>query len=83
VPEEVRLFVPKRLEEVMAEALHVSPSAVNDTLAVNAIPQWDSLAHVELMIALEQAYGVSIDEDRMLELVSVRAIRDFLTQAGR
>jgi citrate synthase len=75
--------VPERLEEVMAEALRVSPSAVTDTLAVNAIPQWDSLAHVELMIALERAYGVSIDENRMLELVSVRAIRDFLAHAGR
>ena len=75
--------MPERLEEVMAEALRVSPSAVTDTLAVNAIPQWDSLAHVELMIALERAYGVSIDENRMLELVSVRAIRDFLAHAGR
>jgi citrate synthase len=78
-----RLLVPKPLDEVVAEALRVDPSSVTDTLAVNAIPQWDSLAHVELMIALERAYGVSIDEDRMLELVSVRAIRDFLAQVGR
>jgi citrate synthase len=75
--------MPERLEEVMAEALHVSPSVVTDTLAVNSIPQWDSLAHVELMIALERAYDVSIDESRMLELVSVRAIREFLALAGR
>jgi citrate synthase len=72
-----------RLEDVVAHALHVSPSTVTDTLAVNAVPQWDSIAHVELMLALEQAFGVTIDEERMLELVSVRAIRDFLAGAGQ
>ena len=68
----------KPLEEVIAGALRVSPAKVTDTLAFNAIPEWDSLAHMELMLALESAYGVSIDEDRMIELISVGAIRQFV-----
>jgi acyl carrier protein len=68
----------KPVEEVIATTFHISPSAVTDALAFNAIPQWDSLAHMELMLALEAAYGVSIDEDRMVELTSVGKIREFL-----
>ena len=68
----------KPLEEVIAGALRISPTKVTDALAFNAIPEWDSLAHMELMLALESAYGVSIDEDRMIELISVGAIRQFV-----
>ena len=68
----------KPLEDVIAGALRISPAKVTDALAFNAVPEWDSLAHMELMLALEAAYGVSIDEDRMIELISVGAIRRFL-----
>lgn len=68
----------KPLDEVIAGALRISPAKVTDALAFNAIPEWDSLAHMELMLALESAYGIPIDEDRMIELISVGAIRRFL-----
>ncbi|HEV7365957.1 MAG TPA: acyl carrier protein [Gemmatimonadales bacterium] len=73
----------KPIEAVIAETFRISPAAVLDTLAFNAIPEWDSLAHMDLMLALEAAYGVTIDEDRMLELTSVRAIREFLRDGAR
>jgi len=72
----------KPIEEIIASTFHISPSGVTDALAFNAIPQWDSLAHVELMLALEAAYGVSIDEDCMIELTSVRKIREFLRKGS-
>jgi acyl carrier protein len=68
----------KPIEQVVAETFRISPGAVIDTLAFNGIPEWDSLAHMDLMLALEATYGVTIDEDQMLELISVRAIREFL-----
>jgi citrate synthase len=70
------------LEEVIAGAFRISPARVTDALAFNAIPEWDSLAHMELMLALEAAYGVSIDEDQMIELTSVGAIRRFLNHGS-
>lgn len=68
----------KPIEEVIADTFRISRGAVVDTLAFNGIPEWDSLAHMDLMLALEATYGVTIDEDRMLELTTVRAIREFL-----
>jgi citrate synthase len=73
----------KSLEEVIAGTFRISPAKVTDALAFNAIPEWDSLAHMELMLALEAAYGVSIDEDHMIELTSVGAIRSFLKDGRR
>ncbi len=66
------------VEQVVAATLGISSGAVTDALEFNSIPEWDSLNHVNLMLALESAYGVEIDEDRMIELTNVRAIRDFV-----
>jgi citrate synthase len=68
----------KALEDVVATTLHINRVDVTDALAFNAIPEWDSLAHVNLMLALEAAYDVAIDEDRMVQLLDVAAIRAFV-----
>jgi len=67
------------LEDVVAGALRINRRDVTDALAFNSIPEWDSLAHVNLMLALEAAYHVEIDEDRMVQLLDVAAIRAFVT----
>jgi citrate synthase len=70
----------KSLAQVFSEVLGISCAAVQETLQFNAIPEWDSLNHVNLMMALEEAYAVHIDEERMVELTNVKAIRDFVEQ---
>jgi|GEM_PF-433236 len=66
------------LESVVADALRIPTSNVTDALAFSEIPQWDSLNHVALMLAIEAEYGVSIPDDLVIELTSVAAIRAFL-----
>ena len=66
------------LESVVGNALRIPETDVTDALEFNGIPQWDSLNHVALMLAIEGEYGVSIPDDLMVELTSVRAIRAFI-----
>ena len=65
------------LEEVIADALGIPAASVTDELGYGTIPEWDSLRHVELMLALEEHWGVRIDADLVLDLTSVEAIRNF------
>lgn len=68
----------KTVEQIIAETLKVTPSAITDELSYSSTPEWDSLNHVNLMLALESNYGVVIDEDVMIDLTSVRAIKSFI-----
>lgn len=70
------------LSDLIAEQLRIPAAQVRDDLSFGGIPEWDSLNHVNLMTALEQAYGVTIDEDLMVELIDVRAIRSFVDGAA-
>ena len=67
------------LEAVVAGVLNVPVTSVTDDLEFNGVPQWDSLNHVNLMLKLEEVYGVTVGEDEMVELTSVRAIRAFVS----
>jgi citrate synthase len=66
------------VNQLIAAQLRIAEARIRDELAFGTIPEWDSLNHVELMVALEAEYGVAIDEDKMVELTTVRAIRTFV-----
>lgn len=68
----------KTLEALISEVLGIPASSVRDDLKFQAIPEWDSLNHVNLILALESHLGVTIDADQLTELGSVAAIRAFV-----
>jgi acyl carrier protein len=47
------------LETVIAHTLGMPEAAITDELSYQN-GRWDSLNHIELMLALEQAFGVTI-----------------------
>lgn len=72
----------QKIETIIAQTLKIPPEQVQDDLEYGAIENWDSLGHVALMLQIESDYGVEIDEDTMVELTSVRAIKNYLEQAA-
>jgi len=63
-----------KIQSVLAQALKVEVTDISPETAFGDFPQWDSLGHMELMILLEEQFGVEINADTITELVSVQAI---------
>jgi acyl carrier protein len=70
------------LRQVVADALGISPAEINDQTSYSRTPQWDSLAHVRLASALEEAFAVQFELDEFAEIVSLPAIRRTLIRHG-
>ena len=70
--------VERIIESLIAAVLQIDPHSVVDDLEYRSIMEWDSLAHITLMLHLEESFGVEIDSDRVAELASVRKIKHFL-----
>ena len=64
----------------IASILHVPESRVTDESTMNSIAQWDSLKHMELIVALERQYHVELTGDEIAEMTSVAAIRAALAR---
>ena len=73
------------ISRLVATTLGIPVERVTDDLAFSEVAEWDSLNHVNLMLALEAALQTEIDEDLMVQLTTVKAIREFAAQrsAGR
>jgi acyl carrier protein len=51
-------------------------------LAYNSIKEWDSVAHMSLISALEEAYDIMIETDDVIDMSSVRRAREILAKYG-
>lgn len=70
------------IESVIAGALGIAVESVNDSLEFRGVSEWDSMGHLRLVVALEDALGVAIDDELAIELTSVPAIRAFASKGG-
>lgn len=70
------------LEKNIAEVFALPESAVVDGLALSDIPTWDSLAHMMLIVRLEQDYAIQFSGDEIADLRSVGDIRATLQAHG-
>ncbi len=63
---------------LVAEALLVAPDEVTDDTAIGVTERWDSLAHLRLMLALEEHLSCTIETDDMMAIESLSDVAAFL-----
>jgi acyl carrier protein len=71
----------EELKQVLTDVLEVD--TISDDDSVRTIPSWDSVRHLNLILALEERFGLEFDADRIPDLISVRAIAAALEDHGR
>ena len=71
-----------KIRVLLAEAIQVPVDLVTPDLAFGDLPQWDSLGHMEIMMHLEERFGVEINADVIAELISVPEICTYLERNG-
>jgi acyl carrier protein len=71
-----------RVQALLADAIQVQPEMVTPDLAFGDLPEWDSLGHMEIMLRLEEQFGVAVDADLIARLVSVPEICRYLETNG-
>ncbi len=67
-------ILAERVKQLLADAIQVPPELVTADLAFGDLPQWDSLGHMEVMMRLEDEFGVAINADTIAELISIPEI---------
>jgi acyl carrier protein len=69
-----------RVRDLIAEALQVPEEMVTAGLSFGDLPQWDSMGHMEVMVLLEERFGVEVSADTIAALTSVDSIRAYLEE---
>jgi acyl carrier protein len=63
-----------RVQQVIADVFGLSKAEVLPTSSRDTIEKWDSLQHLNVVLALEAEFGVQFSPEEMAELLSVEII---------
>jgi acyl carrier protein len=74
--------IETRVRKVISGVLGVPEATIDHTSSPETIPNWDSINHIHLMVALEGEFGISFDPDVALGLTSVPAIARAVAAQG-
>jgi acyl carrier protein len=74
--------VRDRIRELIGTVFGVPVDEVPLDASPANVPGWDSLGHLELMLELENAFGVQVSTEEIPELASLEAIEEFLNDRG-
>jgi acyl carrier protein len=70
--------IREKVKRVMAATFHVPAEQIPDDATPENVKGWDSLGHIELMLALEMEFGVPLPTEKIIDLVNLDAIEGFL-----
>ena len=71
-------LIDRRLQQIFREAFDDDKLTLTDSLSPETTPQWDSLAHVKLMMGCEEEFGVKFTIEETLESTSVGKLKSVL-----
>ena len=64
----------KKIKELMASVFEIEEPLINDSSSTETIHQWDSLRHMNLIVALEEEFNIQFEDEEISELISYQAI---------
>ena len=68
----------EKLREIFAKALEIDKGIVVDSLEYNSIPQWDSVAHMSLVAAIDDAFDIMMETDDVIDMSSFGKAKEIL-----
>ena len=72
-----------QVQHVIATTLKVTPDKISRETSDKDLASWDSIAHVNLIMGLEQTFDVLLEVEEFAQLTSVPAILEYLTGQGK
>ena len=63
-----------KIKQVMSAVFEIHLESIGDDASSDNIENWDSLRHLNLILALEEEFGVSIPDEEVGNLVNYKLL---------
>ena len=68
----------ERIKKVMSAVFEIPVEQIKDDSSPDIIDSWDSLKHMNMVVALEEEFEVEFTEDEILEMMNYALIKSIL-----
>ena len=66
------------VENLLSEVLQIPTATITEDLTMKDVVAWDSLKHMELIVSLEQSFGIQLSFEEIVAMQSVGEIKRVL-----
>lgn len=64
----------EKIKKIMSVIFEIPSGEINENSSSDNIENWDSLRHLNMIVALEEEFGVSIPDDEVGNLVNFKLV---------
>lgn len=75
-----RTDIYDKLNEIFVDVLDLDEVALTDSTTADDIEEWDSLSHVQLVVAIEKAFGLKFTALEIMKWKNVGELVDSIAQ---
>lgn len=69
-----------KLTNVFANSLNLDKCKIDDSLTYGETPEWDSVAHMALIAAIEEAFDIMIDAEDVINMSSFTKAKEIVSK---
>lgn len=72
----------QKLKKVFSQVLNIPVDQVNDRLTNSSVSDWDSVTHMSLVSAIDEAFEISLPFDDIIGLTGFKKAVEILIKHG-
>jgi len=69
-----------QIKDIMAQVFEKPVGDLPERPSVENLPQWDSLRHITLILALEETFNIQLSETEIVDIQSLDDIQEIIQQ---
>lgn len=73
-------ILPSQLQTLFADIFEVPVTTIRPDSSPDTIETWDSIRHLNLVLALEQQFNVQFEPEEIVQLLSLELTADLLNE---
>ena len=68
-----------KIKNIMALVFEMEPCQIPDSANTSTIDNWDSMNHMNLVVALEEEFNILFSDEEIVEIISLDAVEKSLS----
>lgn len=75
-----RQRIEEQLREIFATVLEIPPEEITSDLNPDGCEKWDSLNHIHILTAIDQSFGIALELEAQMEIMSFELAIDVVAE---
>jgi len=71
-----------RILKIVSQVMDIPQEQLNEDSSPDTVENWDSLKHMNLILALEEEFNIIFSDEEIVEMLSVKIIVETLKEKG-